>query len=312
MPSHRGQRLVARGAERPQTQARRALCDAAQRPPATTAAGCECMEAGKAPRGRPKKRAGRRKGGNGAHPRGVGGTWGPVALATADVAWGLGCARARAQERERSARAEERARAAAALLQAAARRRQAAACRATAPCGLAAVMQGTWLDAKWAFVQFGKVCETASAQVCDAFAAAAACFAPAGARAAVMGPAGRQPSRAAAAAGMRRLAASRRELQRRRATSKRPPAAAVAGVHRAPDKGGSGSKSAAPSRSSRQLPPVAAGLDGDSEQEATSWSAPPAMGPFKQVLPLMRGRMDLHSGIRRRGGRCSKGTLRGM
>ena len=68
----------------------------------------------------------------------------------------------------------------------------------------------------------------------------------------------------------------------------RPPAAAVAGVHRAPDKGGSGSKSAAPSRSSRQLPPVAAGLDGDSEQEATSWPAPPAMGPFKQVLPLMR------------------------
>jgi len=68
----------------------------------------------------------------------------------------------------------------------------------------------------------------------------------------------------------------------------RPPAAAVAGVHRAPDKGGSGSKSAAPSRSSRQLPPVAAGLDGDSEQEATSWCAPPAMGPFKQVLPLMR------------------------
>ena len=55
------------------------------------------------------------------------------------------------------------------------------------------------------------------------------------------------------------------------------------------DKGGSGNKSAAPSRSSRQLPPVAAGLDGDSEQEATSWpSAPPAMGPFKQVLPLMR------------------------
>ena len=188
MPSSFGQRLVARGAKRPQTQARRALSDAAQRLPATTTA--ERMEAGKAPRGSPKtrKRAGRRKGGNGAHPRGVGGTWGPVALATADVAWGLGCARARAQERERSARAEERARAAAALLQAAARRRQAAACRATAPRCLAAVVQSTWSDAKWVFVQFGKVCETASAQVCDAFAAAAAaCFAPAGARTAGIG-----------------------------------------------------------------------------------------------------------------------------
>ena len=54
--------------------------------------------------------AGKRKGGGGeggqrgARPRYVGGTWGPKALAWADEAWALGCARARAQGRERFAR----------------------------------------------------------------------------------------------------------------------------------------------------------------------------------------------------------------
>ena len=98
MPSERARRLRAKGAERFQTQARRTPSDAAQRPPATTATGCE--EAG-------KRTGGERKGGQrGAHPRWVGGTWGPKALATADAdaAWAQGCARARAQERERSAR----------------------------------------------------------------------------------------------------------------------------------------------------------------------------------------------------------------
>ena len=139
MPSRRAQRLVAKGAERPQTQARRAPQDAAEKMPPSEAA----------PAGRTSKKRGGMKGGSlRAHPRWAGGTWGAAALATADAAWGLGSGRARAHARARAAAADA-AVAAATVLQAAARRREAGradppALPAAEPSCLAAAVRCIW------------------------------------------------------------------------------------------------------------------------------------------------------------------------